>query len=215
MRLYIFRILPPHPVIELFCHLSHIGAASVTEIPRRLEKQRDRILREISGMMSIPPANLSRRSFLCAAAAGIPAAVAQKASRPPNVVVLLADDMGWGDLSSYGAPDIRTPNIDSLGHSGVRFTAFYDNGPECSPTRSSLMTGRYQQRVGGLECAIGLHDVGRYDDAIWLQKRGELGLPVSETSMPQILKSHGYDTGMFGKMAPRLSGEVLAESSRL
>lgn len=149
--------------------------------------------------MSTPLANLNRRSFLSAAAAGIPAAFAQRVSRRPNIVLLLADDLGWGDLSSYGAPDVRTPHIDSLGRTGVRFTAFYDNGPECSPTRCSLMTGRYQQRVGGMECALGLHDVGRYDDAIWLQKRGELGLPVSETSMPRILKAHGYDTGMFGK----------------
>jgi arylsulfatase A-like enzyme len=61
------------------------------------------------------------------------------------------------------------------------------------------LTGRYQQRVGGLECALGLHDVGRYDDAVWLQKRGELGLPVSETTLPQMLKAQGYDTACFGK----------------
>jgi len=142
---------------------------------------------------------MNRRAFLTSFSVGVPAVFAQRAQRPPNIVLILADDLGWGDLQSYGAPDIRTPNIDAIGRAGIRFTQFYDNGPECSPTRCALMTGRYQQRVGGLECAIGLNDVGRYDDAEWLQKRGELGLPVSETAMPRIFKSNGYDTAMFGK----------------
>jgi N-acetylgalactosamine-6-sulfatase len=118
---------------------------------------------------------------------------------PPNLVLLVADDMGYGDLSSYGCPDIRTPNIDSIGRRGVRFTRFYANAPECTPTRSAMLTGRYQQRVGGLECAIGVGNVGRYDDAIWLQERDELGLPASEPTLGQILKRHGYDTACFGK----------------
>ncbi len=138
---------------------------------------------------------ITRRRFLTASGA----ALATGASRPPNIVLLLADDMGYGDLSSYGCPDIKTPNIDSIGRAGVRFTRFYANAPECTPTRSALLTGRYQQRVGGLECAIGVGNVGRYDEAIWLQKRDELGLPVSETTMPRILKDAGYDTGCFGK----------------
>jgi len=141
---------------------------------------------------------IDRRSFLCSVAAGFPAAAASRRSRP-NIVLVLADDLGWGDLGSYGCPDISTPRIDSLARTGVRFSRFYSNGPECSPTRSALLTGRYQQRVGGLECAIGVGDVGRYDDAIWLQKRGDLGLPVSETTLPQMLKAHGYDTACFGK----------------
>jgi N-acetylgalactosamine-6-sulfatase len=61
------------------------------------------------------------------------------------------------------------------------------------------MTGRYQQRLGGLECAIGVGNVGRYDEAEWLQKRGELGLPVSQTSIARMFQSHGYDTACFGK----------------
>jgi N-acetylgalactosamine-6-sulfatase len=117
----------------------------------------------------------------------------------PNVVVILADDLGSGDLSSYGAPDIRTPHIDSIGQRGVRFTNFYANAPECTPTRTALLTGRYQQRVGGLECAIGVGDVGRYDEAVWLAKKGELGLPPTERSMGQIFRSAGYDTACIGK----------------
>lgn len=141
---------------------------------------------------------MDRRAFLTTLA-GAPAALA--AMRPPrlNVVLLVADDLGYSDLSSYGAPDIRTPHIDSIGARGVRFEQFYTNGPECSPTRTALLTGRYQQRVGGLECAIGVNNVGRYDDAIWLAERGELGLPATEITLPRILKNAGYDTACFGK----------------
>src|SRR5262245_21729428 len=94
----------------------------------------------------------------------------------PNIVLVLADDMGYGDLGCYGCPDIRTPNIDSLARQGVRMTTFYSNGPECTPTRTGLMTGRYQQRVGGVECASGMHNVGRYDDAIRLANQHDVGL---------------------------------------
>ena len=99
-------------------------------------------------------------------------------------MLFLADDLGFGDITSYGAPDIRTPNIDGIGARGVRFTSFYTNGPECSPTRSALLTGRYQHRIGGLECAIGVGNVGRYDEAEWLAARGELGLPLTEYTFP-------------------------------
>jgi N-acetylgalactosamine-6-sulfatase len=122
-----------------------------------------------------------------------------RAAERPNIVLIMADDMGSADLSSYGCPDTRTPNIDSIGKRGVRFTRCYANAPECTPTRTALMTGRYQQRVGGLECAIGVGNVGRYDEAVWLQKRDELGLPVTETSIARMLKTAGYDTACSGK----------------
>jgi N-acetylgalactosamine-6-sulfatase len=116
-----------------------------------------------------------------------------------NIVFMLADDLGYGDLACYGAPDIRTPALDRLAAQGVRFTQCYSNGPECSPTRTALLTGRYQQRVGGLECAIGSGNVGRYDDAIRLRTTHDLGLPASETSLGQLLKTAGYATALFGK----------------
>jgi N-acetylgalactosamine-6-sulfatase len=142
----------------------------------------------------------SRRDLLRALAAGaIGTAAHARAAARPNIVLMVADDLGFGDLSSYGCPDIRTPNIDSIGKRGVRFSRFYSNAPDCSPTRSALLTGRYQQRIGGLECAIGVGNVGRYDDAEWLAKRGELGLPLSEITMPRIFKDAGYDTACFGK----------------
>jgi arylsulfatase A-like enzyme len=132
----------------------------------------------------------------------------------PNFVVILADDLGYRDIGCYGVKDIRTPAIDRLAARGVKFTHFYSNGQECSPTRTALMTGRYQQRVGGLECAIGTGNVGRYDDAIRLRETHDLGLPVAETSVARMLKDAGYATAIVGKwhlgyedkFAPNLHG---------
>src|ERR1700754_1707467 len=74
----------------------------------------------------------------------------------PNVLVILGDDLGWGDLSCYGAPAIRTPNLDGLAAEGVRFTNGYSAAAVCSPTRFALYTGRYPGRLrGGLEEPIG------------------------------------------------------------
>lgn len=117
----------------------------------------------------------------------------------PNIILILADDLGYGDLGCYGSQDISTPNIDKLSQEGVRFTQFYANGPECTPTRAALLTGRYQQRAGGLECAIGAGNVGRYDEAIWLKSKNELGLPVEYSTLPSGLKEAGYNTAIIGK----------------
>ena len=107
------------------------------------------------------------------------------ATTKPNVVLILMDDLGYGDLASYGAPDVKTPNIDRLARGGVRFTESYANGAMCTPTRAALITGRYQQRVG-LEWALDDRDPG-------------LGLRVSPASLPARLKDSGYATGLVGK----------------
>jgi N-acetylgalactosamine-6-sulfatase len=120
-------------------------------------------------------------------------------AQKPSVVILLADDLGYGDLSCYGCPDIRTPHLDRLAAQGVRFTNFYANGPECTPTRAALLSGRYPQRVGGLECAIGAGNIGRYDEAQWLAGQHELGLPAEDCTLPMTLKSGGYQTAIIGK----------------
>ena len=117
----------------------------------------------------------------------------------PNIVFILADDLGYGDLGCYGRQDIRTPRLDELARSGVRFTNHYANGAECTPTRVAFLTGRYQQRVGGLECAIGNGNVGRYDDAIRLANKRDLGLPADEQTIVRLLKNAGYATGLTGK----------------
>jgi arylsulfatase A-like enzyme len=115
-----------------------------------------------------------------------PARAGRPAERkPPNVVLILSDDMGYGDLGCYGCKDIRTPHIDSLARAGVRLTDFYSNGPVCTPTRAALMTGRWQQRVG-LEWAI------------YPGQKGP-GLPARETSLARMLKDAGYRTALCGK----------------
>src|SRR5207344_1441339 len=102
----------------------------------------------------------------------------------PDIVLIITDDVGYGDLGSYGAPDIKTPNIDSLARDGTRLTDFYA-APTCTPTRAALITGRYQQRVR-LERPIAR---GPQDP----------GLPATGRSLPQLLKSNGYVTGLVGK----------------
>ncbi len=105
----------------------------------------------------------------------------------PNVVVILADDLGYGDLSSYGAKDLKTPSIDSLVVGGMRFDNFYANCPVCSPTRASLLTGRYPELVG-VPGVIRTHA-----DNSWGY------LARTATLLPEVLKSVGYHTGIVGK----------------
>src|SRR5947199_9068402 len=87
---------------------------------------------------------MNRRKFLAVAAAGaLEAAVPPR----PNIVFILADDMGYGDLSCYGRPDYKTPVIDGLAKEGIKFTDNYANGDVCTPTRVAFHTGRYQHRL--------------------------------------------------------------------
>src|SRR5688572_6072365 len=116
-------------------------------------------------------------AVLCAATAS--------AQTKPNVILIVMDDVGYGDYGSYGAPDIRTPNIDRLARDGVRFTDFYA-APSCSPTRVALMTGRYQQRVA-IEVPLGNSPAGGR------------GLEATGRSLPQLVKNAGYATALVGK----------------
>jgi len=148
---------------------------------------------------------ISRRTFLkrTAPLAALPFTVVTRTdaqtSPRPNIVLIMADDLGYGDLGCYGCTDIRTPAIDQLAAQGVRFTSFYANAPECTPTRTALLTGRYPQRIPGLECAIGIGNVGRYDQAIELAQKHKLGLPSCQPTIAKLLKNAGYATGICGK----------------
>ena len=110
-----------------------------------------------------------------------------RASTRPNVVLILMDDIGYGDIGSYGVKDARTPNLDRLAREGVRLTDAYANASNCSPTRAGLITGQYQQRYG-IEWPLGSApgDSAR-------------GLPVTGASLPALLKKNGYATGLIGK----------------
>ncbi len=108
--------------------------------------------------------------------------------RPPNIVVILADDLGYADLGCYGNPRNSTPHLDRLAREGMRFTDFHANGPMCSPTRAALLTGRYPQRVG-IEAALYLMHF----------PAERHGLPASSSSLAQHLRTAGYATGLFGK----------------
>ncbi len=103
----------------------------------------------------------------------------------PNIIFILADDLGYGDLGCYGAEDIQTPHLDQMASDGLRFTDFYANGAVCSPTRIAFLTGRYQQRVG-------------MDNALYYQEMGR-GLPASGETIADGLRSAGYVTGVSGK----------------
>ncbi len=128
--------------------------------------------------------------FLIALATMVPSAVRSQPATAarPNVVLVITDDMGWADLSSYGATDIKTPNIDSLARDGIRLTDFYANGVLCTPTRAALISGRYQQRYA-MEVALG-HAA---------TPAGERGLPATGRTLPQLLKNNGYATALVGK----------------
>jgi len=102
-----------------------------------------------------------------------------------NIVFVLADDLGYGDLGCQGCGDIRTPHLDRLAREGMRFTDFYANAPICTPTRAAFLTGRYQQRIG-LEEVVTYQEFGR-------------GLPEDGTTLAAELRGRGYATGICGK----------------
>jgi len=114
-------------------------------------------------------------------------ALAQKNGRIPNIITILVDDLGYGDLSSYGATDLQTPNMDSLMKTGMRFNNFYANCPVCSPTRAGLLSGRYPDVVG-------------VPGVIRTRASNSWGYLNPETILlPGMLKRAGYYTGIIGK----------------
>lgn len=103
----------------------------------------------------------------------------------PNFVIFLTDDMGYGDLSCMGCTDFRTPHLDRMANEGARFTSWYSNSPVCSPSRASLLSGRYPQNAGVSSILAG--------------HRRATGLPNTVPTLPSLLKEHGYSCYMSGK----------------
>ncbi|MGL5095887.1 MAG: arylsulfatase, partial [Planctomycetia bacterium] len=122
-------------------------------------------------------------------AAGILAAAAEpysETAKPLNVVLIVADDLGWAELGCYGQQKIRTPNIDRIAAEGVKFTQFYSAFPVCAPSRCALMTGRHAGR-----CAIRNNaDAG---------PEGQYPLPAEEVTLAEVLRERGYKTAAVGK----------------
>ena len=112
-------------------------------------------------------------------------AATQPGSSKPNIVFIMADDLGYGDLGCYGCEDIRTPNLDRLAKEGVRLTDYYATSSTCSPTRAAFLTGRYPQRIS-------------LDNALYYQEFGR-GLPTHGKTIARALKDAGYCTGLSGK----------------
>ena len=141
-------------------------------------------------LASAVPRRLDRRQFIGTAigAAALARARRAEAALPrPNVLFILADDLGYGDLSCYGRPDYRTPVLDGLAAQGIRFTSAYAAGPSCSSTRCAFMTGRYPQRL-----PVGLEEPLKPTER-------HLGLEPGHPTIASLLKANGYDTSLIGK----------------
>jgi arylsulfatase A-like enzyme len=134
----------------------------------------------------------TRREFLVATM-GSAALISAKgvgqstSSRRPNVLFILADDMGYGDLSCYGRPDYQTPVLDNLARQGIRFTSAYAAAPVCTPTRCAFVTGRYPHRL-----AVGLKEP-------LTDPTSDIGLPPEHPTVASLLKANGYQTALVGK----------------
>ena len=140
---------------------------------------------------------MSRREFVRAAAVGTVLAAAPRVSssetRRPNVLFILADDLGYGDLSCFGRPDYSTPNLDRLARQGVRFTHAYSASPVCTPTRCAFITGRYPARA-----AVGLEEPLAWKKNLG-DRAGVAGLPADHPTIASLLKKNGYETALVGK----------------
>ncbi len=104
----------------------------------------------------------------------------------PNIILIMADDLGYHDLGCYGNQKMRTPNIDKLAAAGILFTDYHSNGVVCSPNRAALLTGKYQQKTG-------------IEGVITAKNHRHTGLDKKHLTMAEYLKSQGYRTAIFGK----------------
>jgi arylsulfatase A-like enzyme len=135
--------------------------------------------------------------MLVALVASVLSATGQSDKRP-NIVFIMADDLGYGSLGCYGCPEVKTPNIDRLAASGVRFTDFHSNGAMCSPTRAALLTGRYPQRCAWVPDEE-LSPVFREQRKGNPAQRWAWGISTHELTLPGLLRQAGYRTALIGK----------------
>lgn len=151
---------------------------------KRTRKKTSRTLSQMSRILSLFVLMTAASIWFFPSSQAAMNEVGNIAERRPNFIVILADDMGWGDLSSYGATLIDTPNIDRIGEEGVKLTSFYAGANVCTPSRAALLTGRYAVR-SGMQFVLFPHS--------------EIGMAPEEITIAEMLKSAGYATGMIGK----------------
>ena len=139
--------------------------------------------------------SVTRREFLeITAGSAIASAVGPVAGNRltqrsrPNILFILADDLGYGDLSSYGRPDYQTPTLDRLAQQGIKFTSAYSAAAVCTPTRCALLTGRYPQRL----------DVG-LQEPLTRRSPATVGMPPGHPTVASLVRQNGYDTALIGK----------------
>ncbi len=120
-----------------------------------------------------------------------------RSSKPPNIILVMADDLGWKELGCYGQKKIRTPHLDQMAAEGMRFTQFHTGAPVCGPARCNLMTGRH----GGHACIRNNGEIkaNQYELNGATIYGGQTPLPPEETTIAEVLKAKGYKTGCFGK----------------
>src|SRR6188508_201150 len=125
--------------------------------------------------------------FLVICIASLALLCGRSSAATPNIVIIYADDLGYGDLGCYGSPVIRTPNLDRMAAEGLRFTDFYSGAEVCTPSRAALLTGRYAVRSG----------MAGTNRVLFPKSKG--GLPPSEVTLAETLKGAGYATAHIGK----------------
>jgi len=146
---------------------------------------------------------LTRREFLQSTATGLAATTlgadvsSSPGTRPPNFIVIFTDDQGYNDIGCFGAPLIKTPNLDRMAAEGMKLTDFYVSAPVCTPSRASLMTGCYAQRVSLASIPRPDNKAGHRDHVLF--PHSESGLHPDEITIAEILKNQGYATACVGK----------------
>ena len=140
-------------------------------------------------MKKLPLKNIRAAGLLCVVMALTASSDVEAATAKPNIVVILADDLGYADTGYQGSPDMVTPHIDSIARSGVRFSAGYVTAPVCAPSRAGFLSGMYQNRYGFED------NPGPYR----LREDVKIGIPKTVKTLPERMKELGYVTGMFGK----------------
>lgn len=124
--------------------------------------------------------------------------VACSPQKPPNVLFILVDDLGWADLGCYGSTFYETPRLDELARRSIRFTEAYSASPVCSPTRAAILTGKHPARVGITDWIPGM-DPGRVDSALLITPEDLHNMPLEEVTMAEIFRENGYRTFFAGK----------------